>query len=123
MEQGAKATILGFFNLLPWADIRLARWDAPIDLMFVLGMTGGAGTLAFQAKVTEESTNNAVVEGLLPVKFPPGSVTANIAIGFQGLLFPGEGRYLFQLDVEGRHLYSDSFAVSRAPVVAPAGNS
>jgi hypothetical protein len=119
-EERHKATILGFFNVLPWVEIKLAEFGAGIvPLMFFFGTSGGTGKANFQATLTNAEGTIVAKTPEVPVTFPEGSKQVNIGLGIENLMFHAAGKYTLRLRVSGQQKYESTFTVGHDPSLKP----
>ena len=114
-EIGSKATILGFFGLLPRVEITLSQWGQPLILMFLLGTHGGKGKSLVQAKIINPNGTELLSSEVTEVH-PNENVNlnTNIGFGFMPISFIQEGKHEFRLILNDKETYRETFNVKRA---------
>lgn len=117
-EERNKATILGFFNLLPWVEVRVRELGSLALMMFLFGTSGGTGKANFQLIILNPDGTELLKSPETSVAFREGFSQMNfgisVAAGFQVT-----GKYTVQLRVSGQQKYEDSFIVIHDPLIKP----
>jgi hypothetical protein len=110
-----KLTIVGFYGVAPWVDVRVADMSKAIDRLAFLFITGpsdeGQASVAVRVQRTDDGTKL--------MDFPPvdvklrKSVKFSFTIGWGHARFPKPGQHDVILMVEGRPHFRSSFTVSQ----------
>ena len=117
-EAHRKNTLLGFYGVTPYAEIRIQDLTQPIGRLAFFLMGGpGEGTFKVSFEILGEDGFVVVprIDGTAVIKGNDARYTAgyNFTFGFGLLRFPAPGRYTVRLFVEGQPHFEDSFAVSQ----------
>ena len=119
IEERHKATILGFFNILPWVEVKVAEFGAGvIPLMFLFGTTGGTGKANFQIVLLNPDGTELVKMPELSITFKEGFGQMNVGIDV-ATIYQVPGTYTVQLRVSGEQKYESSFSISLDPTLKP----
>jgi hypothetical protein len=120
VEERHKATILGFFNILPWVELRVPELGAGIvPIVFFFGTTEGTGNANFQLSILNPDGTELNKSPEVPVTFPKGFGKMNVAMGVENLIFRNPGKHLVRLRVSGQQKYESSLIVALDPLVKP----
>ncbi len=118
-EPRGKANILGFYGLLPHANIIVGEIAKPLpELMFLVGLRGPAEAFSLGARIIAPDKSLIVATGKAQALKLPSIETESGAmggIGFQGLSFPVEGLYKIELLINEEECRSETFAVRQGP--------
>jgi len=112
-EIGGKATILGFYGLIPGVEIKVRDLAQPIGpICFLIYCEPGTGNFSVLPQlITAEGS-------ILVAPDKPGDISLNdptkragLAFGFGPLVFPKAGTYSFVLRVQGQEHFRAPFKV------------
>lgn len=119
-EERNKATLLGFYNLLPWVQIRIGELgvEGIVPLLFVFGTSGGTGKANFQLTILNPDGTEFIKTPETTVSFREGFDLMNVGMGVPMPAFAVAGDYLCRLRVSGKQAYESSFTVILDPSVS-----
>jgi hypothetical protein len=117
-EERHKATILGFFNITPWVEIRLAEFGVgAVPLMFLFGTTGGTGKANFQVVILDPHGEVLTKSPELSIAFREGFNQTNVGVGVPAITFREPGQHTLQLRVSGKEVFEGTFNMLLDPSV------
>jgi len=119
-EPRGKANILGFYGVLPNANMIVGEVGKPIpELMFLVGLRGPSNPFALGARIISPDKSVLVsIEKEAAPKIPSIEPDRGAmgGLGFVGLSFPLEGLYTIQVLVNDREIHLTTFTVRQGPL-------
>jgi len=115
-EPLGKATILGFYGVLPRVDVRFARpAPAAARMYFLFGLHGDECEL--DATLNIINPGGDILVSIPGVHITIGDPTTSTAwgLGFMPLAFPEFGNHKVELRVGNDLIYSDTFSITYHP--------
>lgn len=115
VEQGGKATVLGFLGVLPHVEMFIAADENPPSsgtaLTFLIATEGGDGVLKLLARLLnpDDSLLKEMPEKAVVFK---GGQKHNLGVLVAPILFQNTGVHTLQLLIDGKEHYRASFTVS-----------
>lgn len=118
-ERGGKATLLGFYGVLPHVTMGLPIFDKPLArLMFVVIADKSEAPIVADVsfQIFEEEGMPLQDFPLLKIKVavPAVEMTNSYAFGMQNVRFTKPGTYFVRLTVDGKTHFEEKFRIRQA---------
>lgn len=112
-EAGAKASILGFYGIIPGVEILVRDLKQPVGpLCFVMICDPGGGNYSVTPQlVTSDGSVLVSPEKPGELSIVESTKTSLIAFGFGPLVFPKAGTYSFVLRIQGQETFRAPFKI------------
>lgn len=113
LELNRKATILGFYGIIPHVEILLQDFSKPMDrLTFFMSAGKGAGKFTVHLQVQSEAGDVVFNYPDHPLELRESTRRNNLVYALRGISFPHPGAYVFRLRADGKNQYEASFQVN-----------
>ncbi len=119
-DLGNKLNILGFYGVLPRAHIRIAEWESPINLLFMVSTHGGVEKFKIQLRIKQPDASELVLS--IAVDAEPAIAPGNAVIVFEfpSIAFKQEGEHRIEALVNDKLAYEKSFFIGKGLLDIPA---
>lgn len=119
VEAGNKATLLGFYGVLPTVRIILKEWDKPLEkITFLISRYGATRQYSAQFKIINpDATTLATSNVVTATPAPDESSSSAVGFSFPMLTFRQEGKHGVEVLIDNQAVYHSTFLVQslRAP--------
>lgn len=124
IEQGGKATILGFLGVMPYLDLTIEAGDdespgTGATLMVLVATQGGTGTMMAQPRLLNPDGSILKDGKEVKIKFKESTPKHSFAFTFQSIMFQSTGEHTFQLLLDGTEQYRSTFNVRKGDSLLP----
>ena len=116
IEQKGTATLVGLYGVAPDVEIRVPRFDRPVDrLAFFLSTYGESDGMTHVVSLEARASDGSVVvpraEALPAEEAPPAGTPFRLAVIFTSwqVMLPGPGRYQIVVEVDGKPHFQTTF--------------
>lgn len=112
LEKYNKLSLLGYYGVLPNVEVHLQTWGGAIEkLLFLMSLRGGEGTFKATANVLNPDGTSLVVAADAPLVIDKSDAASLGTFTFVGLVFKQKGQHTFQLLIDGKEAYRNTFNV------------
>ena len=113
LEAGNKATLLGYYGMLPRVKVLLKEWGKALDrLVFMVSFREATGPFAARLKVINPDGSDFLEVG--PIEGGPTATpndNAVIAFGLIGIVFKQQGKYQVEIAIGDAKAYDSALIV------------
>jgi SEC-C motif-containing protein len=113
LEPGNKATILGYYGMLPRVKILLGEWGKTIEkLIFLISTHGADAPYEAQIKLINPDGSDLIAAGSITAD--PGDTASDnsaIGVGFRLITFAQQGQHQVQIFINSAKAYESTFIV------------